>query len=239
MKSLKKESGITLIALIITIIILVILAAVSIRAVTNMKIVDYAMNGSQNYAVAGKAENKMLEDTVSFIDEAVAKVEAASGKTDLEKLEEYFIMKIDIWGNEPDTYANKEPIMDASTSIEDVVYVDESMDRMIIYNNTYYNLTFECYDVTNDLWWVTKVEKAKEVIFTIDGTEYTAVEGMDWGAWLASRYNTGNFYGRGGFVTNEEANQEGKMICKPNGRPVRVIDIIDNSVPYTLTFYAM
>ena len=74
MNKLERESGITLIALIITIIILVILAAVSIRTVTNMKIVDYAMNGSQNYAVAGIAENKMLDNTVSFIDEAVEKV---------------------------------------------------------------------------------------------------------------------------------------------------------------------
>ena len=75
MKDLKKERGITLIALIITIIILVILAAVSIRAVTNMKIVDYAVNGAENYAKAGKAENKTLDDTVSFIDESVRKIE--------------------------------------------------------------------------------------------------------------------------------------------------------------------
>ena len=74
----RSENGITLIALIITIIILVILAAVSIRAVTNMKIVDYAVNGAENYAKAGKTENKVLDDTVSFIDEAVAKVENAA-----------------------------------------------------------------------------------------------------------------------------------------------------------------
>ena len=78
MNKLKRQSGITLIALIITIIILVILAAVSIRAVTNMKIVDYAVNGAENYAKAGKAENKTLDDTVSFIDEAVAKIENAT-----------------------------------------------------------------------------------------------------------------------------------------------------------------
>ena len=57
---------------------LVTLAAVSIRAVTNMKIVDYAVNGAENYAKAGKAENKTLDDTVSFIDEAVAKIENAT-----------------------------------------------------------------------------------------------------------------------------------------------------------------
>ena len=65
---LRGENGITLVALIITIIILVILAAVSIAAVYNMGIVNYAVNGSQNYAAAAKAENSMLDSTVSSID---------------------------------------------------------------------------------------------------------------------------------------------------------------------------
>ena len=70
-----KENGITLIALIITIIILVILAAVSIRAVTNMRIVDYAINGTQNYVNAGKTENKTLDDAASFIEGAIGKID--------------------------------------------------------------------------------------------------------------------------------------------------------------------
>ena len=64
---LKGENGITLVALIITIIILVILAAVSIAAVTNMKIVDYATNGTQDYASAAKAENTMMKETTNLI----------------------------------------------------------------------------------------------------------------------------------------------------------------------------
>ena len=47
-----------------------------------MKIVDYAVNGAENYAKAGKAENKTLDDTVSFIDEAVEKVNKAANGTD-------------------------------------------------------------------------------------------------------------------------------------------------------------
>lgn len=65
---LRGENGITLVALIITIIILVILAAVSIAAVYNMGIVNYAVNGTQNYAQAAVAENHMLDSTVSSID---------------------------------------------------------------------------------------------------------------------------------------------------------------------------
>ena len=48
---MNKEKGITLIALIITIIILVILAAVSIRAAYNMGIVSHAVNGAEGYDV--------------------------------------------------------------------------------------------------------------------------------------------------------------------------------------------
>lgn len=34
---------------------------------------------------------------------------------------------------------------------------------------------------------------AREMSFSIDGVEYTALEGMTWEQWLASAYNTGNF----------------------------------------------
>lgn len=71
---LRGENGITLVALIITIIILVILAAVSIAAVYNMGIVNYAVNGTQNYAQAAVAENKMLDDTVTSIDSTLTAI---------------------------------------------------------------------------------------------------------------------------------------------------------------------
>ena len=76
---LRKEEGITLIALIITIIILVILAAVSIRAVYNMGIVGHAINGTQDYARAAKEENRMLDRTGSYIDEALEKLREIQG----------------------------------------------------------------------------------------------------------------------------------------------------------------
>ncbi len=49
MRKETNEKGITLVALIITIIILVILAAVSIGQVTSHKIVDVAVNGTESY----------------------------------------------------------------------------------------------------------------------------------------------------------------------------------------------
>jgi len=70
-KMLNKEKGITLIALVITIIILVILAAVSIRAVYNMGIVGHAINGTKQYAERAKEENAMMEQTTQMLEEAL------------------------------------------------------------------------------------------------------------------------------------------------------------------------
>ena len=71
---MKKENGITLIALIITIIILVILAAVSINAVANMGIVGQAVNGSQEYSAKAVEENKMMDSTVLLIDRTIKNI---------------------------------------------------------------------------------------------------------------------------------------------------------------------
>ena len=73
------EKGITLVALIITIIILVILAAISINAVYNSRIVNYAINGTMNYAGEGIKENKVLEGTESLIESAVKELEKIRG----------------------------------------------------------------------------------------------------------------------------------------------------------------
>ena len=73
------QEGITLVALIITIIVLVILVAVSIIAVYNSKIVNYAINGTYNYAQEGIIENKVLEGTESLIKSAVDTLREING----------------------------------------------------------------------------------------------------------------------------------------------------------------
>lgn len=74
MKKLKNNQGITLIALIITIIILVILAAVSIRAVTNMGIVGHAINGTQDYARGAVAENNLFDRVTELLDNTLVRI---------------------------------------------------------------------------------------------------------------------------------------------------------------------
>jgi len=73
--SLKKENGITLIALIITIIILVILAAVSIRAAYNSGIIDYSINGTKRYTEEEKKEESILSETEDFMASILSKLD--------------------------------------------------------------------------------------------------------------------------------------------------------------------
>ena len=56
MKKTKAQKGITLIALIITIVILLILALVTIGAVKDSKIIDHAQNASSEYTVEQEKE---------------------------------------------------------------------------------------------------------------------------------------------------------------------------------------
>ena len=72
---IKQEKGITLIALIITTIVLVLLVAVSIIAITDQSIVGHAINGAQDYASAGKEENKTLGDTENLMEDAMSKLD--------------------------------------------------------------------------------------------------------------------------------------------------------------------
>ena len=62
MKNLKKEKGITLVALIITIIVLLILAVVTISAVNEGSLFSYANNAATAYSAAQEQENTMISN---------------------------------------------------------------------------------------------------------------------------------------------------------------------------------
>jgi len=61
------ERGITLIALIITIVVLLILAAVAISSITNDGILSYAQNAAKDYNQAVKNEQEMLQEYMNFL----------------------------------------------------------------------------------------------------------------------------------------------------------------------------
>jgi len=76
--------GITLIALIITIIVLLILAAVTINAAFNSGIIDTAVNGVVNYANAQNKERVTFEDLHRDIQDIVKKIEDYSIKENID-----------------------------------------------------------------------------------------------------------------------------------------------------------
>lgn len=80
---LKEEKGITLVALIITIIVLIILAAVTIMSFTQTGIINTAVNGTINYANAQRHELVTMNDLDTNLQQIIQKVnEAQYGKTD-------------------------------------------------------------------------------------------------------------------------------------------------------------
>ena len=78
-KKYYKINGITLVALIITIIVLVILAAVTIKAAFNSGIIDTAANGAINYADAQNKEKITFDDLDKNIQDIVDKIKDYGG----------------------------------------------------------------------------------------------------------------------------------------------------------------
>lgn len=75
-----KEQGITLLALIITIIVLVILAAVTINAAFSNRIIDTAVNGALNYADAQNKEKVTFDELDGSIQNIVNKLRDYGGR---------------------------------------------------------------------------------------------------------------------------------------------------------------
>ena len=83
----RQEKGITLVALIITIIVLVILAAVTINAAFNSGIIETAVNGAVNYAKAQEQEKVTFDELDGNLQDIVKRLETYNigGNTTTEK----------------------------------------------------------------------------------------------------------------------------------------------------------
>ena len=74
---LRGQKGITLVALVVTIVVLIILAAVSIGLVLDQDgIMGRAKNGSENYQLAANEESARLTNIESWIDTNIPQTEA-------------------------------------------------------------------------------------------------------------------------------------------------------------------
>ena len=76
----ENEHGITLVALIITIIILIILAAVTINSLTHDGLADMAIKGAQDYDKAQNDEMNMLNEIDSMVKETIKNIEDGTTK---------------------------------------------------------------------------------------------------------------------------------------------------------------
>lgn len=77
---LREEKGITLVALIITIIVLIILAAVTIMSFKDSNLINTAVNGTINYANAQSYEQQTMDDLYTTLSQKINAVEKAQAK---------------------------------------------------------------------------------------------------------------------------------------------------------------
>lgn len=78
-KLLKREQGITLIALVITIIILIILAAISVQAITGTGLFEKTRQAKNEYENSEKVENTRLQEYVNAINNEINGGESSQG----------------------------------------------------------------------------------------------------------------------------------------------------------------
>lgn len=85
----KEEKGITLVALIITIIILIILSAVVISKITDMNIVTLVAKSAEDYSSKQVEEEKSMDNLSTYLDKATGdKEQITIDKEEYDKLKE-------------------------------------------------------------------------------------------------------------------------------------------------------
>ena len=92
---MKKNKGITLIALIITIIILIILTAVTINNVIGTDLIGFATRAAENYMDAGEKEQSMIDDIGSAAKDISTSLTGGSKEEELKEKIYSFEVELD------------------------------------------------------------------------------------------------------------------------------------------------
>ena len=133
MKKLKTQKGITLIALIITIVVLLILAAVAIGAVQDSNIVGYAQNAAGGYDKAKGDENNTISDMEKILEQYANGGNNASNSGTNNGSNSGS-------GNGGNTEPPQEPPVDTTLSVGKTIYYDSNNDNQkeewIVYSMT-------------------------------------------------------------------------------------------------------
>ena len=84
------------------------------------------------------------------------------------------------------------------------------------------------YDILVDGEVKATVSKVSLISFTIDGTSYQAEEGMTWGEWVESEYNTDGYLDQNGFIGKNAT----YLVCLENGGAVTTLSLIEANYNY-------
>ena len=226
MKKTRNEQGITLIALVITIIVMLVLVGVSINAATNGGLFDYAAKAAKETESKKQAEQEWatIEEnttTVGLIEKFTTDKEK-----DLEQLKLYFEEKLssEIWDIDDFCFIDNDIIPDASTSV--ILY-----DRVILgdytiikYHNNLYKVLGEDVEIDDKIEFKsTEVQRmTKEEEFTLD----VIAEGV-----YLKNINDISYYKYNGVVyklinniaqaaTQEESNEARKVTISFDGQTI-------------------
>ncbi len=188
---MKKNNGITLIALIVTIIIMLILVAVTVRILINSGIIGKAKEAKDKTEAAYVEESRAGDsinvngNTYNSIEEYMTEL---NKDPDLAKLLEFFGKGRDvIFDDDIEEYRdNIEPIPDFNTSVQ-FLYSTEGISWI-----TYKNKTYELHMDDEDE--VTEVENVSDMAIVIginlDYVRFTPGDNQTWYEWATDTNST-------------------------------------------------
>ena len=163
---MKKQKAISLVALIITIVVLLILSVVAIREVTGQGIIAEAIKASFYQEMSALEEKKELSKLETFLQEQLNKENTAAFLGENVSVEEIKEFK--------------------ETLKAEIIYVRNAFgqrDREITTNKVWKNNMFECQDIylneeylvglTKDIYYITKEVSGKEKVYIYDSVSDT------------------------------------------------------------------
>lgn len=243
-----KNSGVTLIALIITIIVLLILAGVTIAMIVGD-------NGILNQAANAKIQTEQAS-IIEAIELAYSDYEVEMKTIDLEqgnssklaslsnvKMERYAIEVLDptFWNYL--VYEKECMNEDGVINVESLVGTELSTgkgnvtDKKDVYileeiGNQYVLKYYDDDSASEELWKISSVSTKTVAVYDVDGEsiafEIEFEDGMTWGEWIESEYNTLEIY-----VDHTIRYQGTYSICTLNSS-VELEDEIDENEEYIL-----
>ena len=182
---------------------------------------------SGNKATIPVADKKMKTDIIITVSESSSEV-----LPEFTEVEDFTVMVSGLEGEMEISYDVSEKVALPSgynqlTSVNDANFIASNIKKGVsIFDlvGAYEGETIEEYDGT-----ISIADLVKLISFTISSTSYQAEEGMTWGEWVASDYNTGGYVLSGNIIKTPEG-----AFVKLNGNFVVSSDTVVDNASYKL-----